>query len=131
MSSEYIRLLGAEEVSQAARNICGAADQITRAAEYIDNTVDRLVRVLEDHASRIEAAIAEPEPRRVVVSERVQDADRRWITREKGPAMFLRWGMVYEEFDNGVGNQSVAIVQFADGTIDTVVPHLIRFEVSA
>lgn len=131
MSSEYIRLLGAEEVSQAARNICGAADQITRAVEYFDNTVDRLVRVLEEHACRVETAMAEPAPRRVMVSERVQDADRRWITREKGPAMFLSWGMEYEEFENGAGNQSVAIVQFADGSIDTVVPHLIRFEVPA
>lgn len=60
MSSEYIRLLGAEEVSQAARNICGAADQITRAAEYMGNTVDRLVRVLEEHASRIETAMQAP-----------------------------------------------------------------------
>lgn len=130
MSSEYIRLLGAEEVSQAARNICAAADQISRAASSFDNTVDRLARVLEEHAGRIEAAMAEPEPRRVMVSERVQDTDRRWITREKGPAIFLRWGMEYEEFENGAGNQSVAIVQFADGSIDTVVPHLIRFEVS-
>lgn len=60
MSSEYIRLLGAEEVSQAARNICGEADQITRAVEYFDNTVDRLVRVLEGHAGRIEAAMQAP-----------------------------------------------------------------------
>lgn len=130
MSSEYVRLLGAEEVSQAARNICAAADQMSRAASAFDFTTERLVRLFEEHANRIEAAMAEPEPRRVVVSERVQDADRRWITREKGPAMFLRWGMQYEEFDNGAGNQSVAIVQFADGTIDTVVPHLIRFEVA-
>ena len=130
MGSEYIRLLGAEEVSQAASNIRAAADQFSRSAASFDNTVDRLVRVLEEHACRVEAAMAEPEPCRVMVSERVQDADRRWITREKGPAMFLRWGMEYEEFENGAGNQSVAIVQFPDGAIDTVVPHLIRFEVS-
>ena len=128
--SEYMRLLGAEEVAQAGRNIAGAADQITRAAEYMQSIVDQLQRSLEWHATCIQEAM-NPASRRVLVSERVYEpGTRNWITRDKGPAMFLRWGSIYEEFENGVGNQSVAIVQFPDGTIDTVVPHLIRFEVS-
>ena len=126
-----MRLLGVEEVERAARSISGAADQITRAVEYFDNTVGRLQISLEEHARRVEAAMQEPEPRPVVVSESVQNTQRQWVTQEKGPALFLRWGSIYEEFENGAGNQSVAIVQFPDGTIDTVVPHLIRFEVPA
>ena len=131
--SDHITLIGAERVSQAASNMMGAATDIYRAASVFEESANRFARLLDEHANRIEAAMAEPAPRRVIVSERVQDpADfRHWITREKGPAMFLRWGSIYEEFDNGVGNQSVGIVQFPDGSIDTVLPHLIRFEVTA
>lgn len=42
-------------------------------------------------------------------------------------AKFHGWGSAYEEFESGPGNYTVAIVEFADGKVDTVVPHLIRF----
>ncbi|QHF03298.1 hypothetical protein N015_13135 [Pseudomonas asturiensis] len=40
---------------------------------------------------------------------------------------FHGWGSGYEEFESGPGNYTVAIVEFPDGKIDTVMPYLIRF----
>ena len=40
---------------------------------------------------------------------------------------FHGWGVGYEEFESGPGNYTVAIVEFPDGKVDTVVPYLIRF----
>lgn len=129
---DNIRLLGAEEVAAAGRNICAAADQMSRAVADVGHWTALLVRVLEEHARRIEAAMTEPTPRRVIVSERIQEpGTRKWIDHEKGPALFLRWGSEFEEFQDGVGNLTVAIVQFPDGRVETVLPSLISFEVTA
>ncbi len=43
------------------------------------------------------------------------------------PATFHGFGADYEEFDNGPGNFSVAIVEYEDGTVDTVIPKHIKF----
>ncbi|MDF3188065.1 hypothetical protein [Pseudomonas paracarnis] len=40
---------------------------------------------------------------------------------------FHGWGSGYEEFESGPGNYTVAIVEFPDGKVDTVMPYLIRF----
>ncbi len=40
---------------------------------------------------------------------------------------FHGWGAGYEEFESGPGNYTVAIVEFPDGKVDTVMPYLIRF----
>ncbi len=40
---------------------------------------------------------------------------------------FHGWGVEYEEFENGPGNYSVAIVEMADGTVQTLMPWAIRF----
>jgi hypothetical protein len=40
---------------------------------------------------------------------------------------FHGWGVEYEEFENGLGNYSVAIVEIADGTTQTLIPSLVRF----
>ncbi len=40
---------------------------------------------------------------------------------------FHGWGVEYEEFESGPGNFSVAIVEMADGTIQTLMPWAIRF----
>lgn len=42
-------------------------------------------------------------------------------------ARFHQWGGEYEEFESGPGNYTVAVVEFADGTIETVMPENIRF----
>ena len=39
---------------------------------------------------------------------------------QKGDALFHCWGVEFEEFDDGVGNYSVAIVEFSDGTVGRV-----------
>lgn len=40
---------------------------------------------------------------------------------------FHCWGVEYEEFENGPGNYTVAIVEMPDGSIQTLMPFLIRF----
>jgi hypothetical protein len=40
---------------------------------------------------------------------------------------FHGWGVEYEEFENGPGNFSVAIVEMPDGTVQTLMPFLVRF----
>jgi hypothetical protein len=40
---------------------------------------------------------------------------------------FHGWGVEYEEFESGPGNYSVAIIELPDGTMQTLVPWLVRF----
>lgn len=42
-------------------------------------------------------------------------------------ARFHQWGSEYEEFESGPGNYTVAVVEFADGSVGTVMPEHIRF----
>lgn len=41
--------------------------------------------------------------------------------------VFHEWGATYEEFDNGPGNYTVALVELSDGTIEEVIPSNIKF----
>ena len=54
--SEYITLLGAEQVQSAGSSIARAADDIQRAASSISESIGRLIRAMEEHATRVEAA---------------------------------------------------------------------------
>lgn len=73
-------------------------------------------------------APAKPTLRRVIVSEIIWSAGKR-EARDIGPAVFHQWGCEFEEFEGGPGNCTVAIVEFPDGSIKTVLPHNIKFEV--
>jgi sugar lactone lactonase YvrE len=42
-------------------------------------------------------------------------------------ARFHQWANEYEEFESGPGNYTVALVEYADGSIGTVMPDCIRF----
>lgn len=42
-------------------------------------------------------------------------------------AVFHQWGVAYEEFENGAGNFTVAIVERDDGTIEMPCAHMIQF----
>lgn len=55
--SDYITLLGSEDVARAARQMDEAADTMRRAANTIDEAISRLALLLDEHANRIEAAI--------------------------------------------------------------------------
>jgi hypothetical protein len=54
--SDYVTLLGAEQVASAGQYMRGAANDMERAANTISASVDRLIRALEEHATRVEAA---------------------------------------------------------------------------
>ena len=42
-------------------------------------------------------------------------------------AEFHAWGVSYEEWEDGVGNYSVALVELKDGAVVEVLPKNIKF----
>ena len=65
--------------------------------------------------------------RKVMVSEYRQQEDREWKLEEKGEAVFHQFGCNYEEFENGAGNYTTAIIEWPDGTVENVPVEMIRF----
>jgi hypothetical protein len=57
MSDRYVELIGAEQVRSAANTMVGAADQMSRAAGSIDESLRMHQRFLDDWLQRFEAAI--------------------------------------------------------------------------
>lgn len=57
---DTIHLIGSEDVRTAGCNISSAAHNFYRAASNFEGAVDSLRRCLDEHASRIEAAIVAP-----------------------------------------------------------------------
>ncbi|WP_177409744.1 MULTISPECIES: hypothetical protein [unclassified Pseudomonas] len=55
------------------------------------------------------------------------DRGRRTGIKDAAEGKFHGWGVEYEEFESGPGNFSVAIVEMADGTVQTLMPWAIRF----
>ena len=45
----------------------------------------------------------------------------------KGEAVFHQFGSTYEEFENGAGNQTTAIVEWPDGQVEEVPAGRIKF----
>lgn len=64
--------------------------------------------------------------RKVIVSHRILNGIE-WVTAVKGEAKFHQFGMDYEEFENGPGNYSTAIVEWPDGTVEMVRADRIKF----
>jgi hypothetical protein len=67
-----------------------------------------------------------PTPRAVIA--------QKFIKRKSGKnhyescnAVFHGFSTDYEEFDNGIGNYSVAIIEWPDGKVETVQADLIQF----
>jgi hypothetical protein len=51
----------------------------------------------------------------------------RYELQPTGKGVFIQYGVDYEEFENGPGNYSTAIVEMKDGTVKNVPVHQIRF----
>lgn len=51
---DYITLLGAEQVQSAGCAMREAASQFSSTMYGFDNTVDRLIRALDEHAQRVD-----------------------------------------------------------------------------
>lgn len=41
--------------------------------------------------------------------------------------LFHCWGIEYEEYEDGLGNSTVAIIEMPDGTIENVFPNRVKF----
>ena len=57
------------------------------------------------------------------------EGERSSVKVEKCFATFHQFGSDYEEFESGPGNFTVAIVEYADGQVDSVPVGLIQFVV--
>ena len=58
--TDYITLMGAEAVQSAGYAMKGAAEQMSRAASNIDQSLIMHQRFMDDWLRRLEAAISQP-----------------------------------------------------------------------
>ncbi|MCK4621275.1 MAG: hypothetical protein KAT62_03570 [Desulfuromonadales bacterium] len=66
--------------------------------------------------------------RRVKVSKYENQPGDKFMTKvADGEAKFHQFGMDYEEFDNGAGNFSTAIIEREDGKIENVPVEMVEF----
>jgi hypothetical protein len=56
--SQYVTLLGADQVQSAASRIASAAEEMRRAASAIDDSLSRHQRFLDDWLNRFETVLA-------------------------------------------------------------------------
>lgn len=61
--AEYMTLIGSDDVRSAGRNMQDAAERIERAMSQFNTDVGRLSSILDEHAMRIEHAIAQQNKR--------------------------------------------------------------------
>ncbi len=72
---------------------------------------------------------------RLIMKRKVLVTEKTWthgyskppLIKEIGIGKFHSWGCNYEEFENGPGNYSMAIVEMLDGSIITPAPTEIKF----
>lgn len=60
--ADYVTLLGAEQVERAGYKMAEAADQMMRAAGYMDEAMQRHQRFMDDWLIRFEQAIEKMNP---------------------------------------------------------------------
>lgn len=72
--------------------------------------------------------------RKVIVLKWQRNANASTVTGQRymekvadGEALFHAWGVEFEEFETGAGNYSTAIIERADGTIETPKADMIQF----
>lgn len=65
--------------------------------------------------------------RKVNVFKQVKE-EGKWIKVLDFTGLFHQWGQVYEEFEAGPGNTTIAIVEKDDGNIVTINAELIQFQ---
>ena len=51
----------------------------------------------------------------------------KYVLTPKGEALFHQFGVDYQEFENGPGNYSTALVEWPNGQIESVRAHMVRF----
>lgn len=60
--SDYVTLVGTEEVARAARNMTGAAEDFGRHVGYLSEHLSGFLARFEELVERMEAAAAPPAP---------------------------------------------------------------------
>lgn len=59
LMSQYVTLLGAEEVSRAASRMQSAADAMSSAASNLDSILERHQRFMDDWLSRLDGTLSD------------------------------------------------------------------------
>ena len=44
-----------------------------------------------------------------------------------GEGLFVRWGLDYDEYETGIGNFTVGIIEMANGVVNSIPAHNIQF----
>lgn len=60
--SEYIHLIGTEEIARGANNIVAAAREISSAVSYLDSVINRHQQFMDQWLDRLERAMEKKEP---------------------------------------------------------------------
>lgn len=50
-----------------------------------------------------------------------------WHKIEDGEGVFIQYGVDFQEFENGIGNFSTAIIELDDGSVKNIPADLIQF----
>jgi len=58
--AEYMTLLGSEQVQSAGNRMASAADQMSRAASSISDSLSQNQRFLDDWLQRLESVLSQP-----------------------------------------------------------------------
>ena len=53
--------------------------------------------------------------------------DNRYESDFTHVGLFHKWGSNYEEYENDIGNYTIALVELLDGTVEEVLPKNIKF----
>ena len=118
------------------------AERLTKGKEYsvIDVSGDGITSIGDDGKAGFwlkfrfekketpENKQAESKMRKVFVYKLIKDDRTKIYPKfEDGTAVFHAFGCDYEEFDSGQGNYSTAIIERADGSVENVPAHMIKF----
>ena len=68
--SDFINLLGAEDVRSAGHRMAEAAQKMSEAASSMDYTVEKLRGILDDFLGRFEEIVNKPAPEKGTEEER-------------------------------------------------------------
>jgi hypothetical protein len=118
-----------EEAIDVIESVSGFTDESTPVGEAWQEVLAYLYRppvhseVLPRETERQMTTTTSTSTRTVIVSPYLSDSK----PSPGGQAQFHGFGSEYEEFENGTGNYTIAIVEWPDGTVETVTLGRIKF----
>jgi hypothetical protein len=127
--TNYVTLLGAEQVAAAGSAIRDAAESMRQTASNLDQSLHYHRQLFEDLLLRAEHALT----KRVVVMKNIavpsdnplRSPEFKLVEDHTGE--FQTWGTAFEELRDGPVQYTTAVVKMADGSIKVVPAEYVRF----